>query len=335
MEKKLFGTTAEGEKVFAYTVNNEAASVTVLNFGGILQNFTAYGKSIVGGYDSVEAYEADTSHQGGLIGRVANRVANARFEMDGRIYELPVNNGKSCLHGGLRGFDRRIWTVTSDKENEIKIRYHAEDGEEGFPAALDITVVYRLEGADLLIDYTAIPDGKTPIALTNHAYFNLNGLGGKIDDHVLTLYADRYTEMNASILPTGNRPLVKGTPFDFTAPRRIGMYFGEGFSGYDHNFILAPKAEELVCGVRLPLIATLAGEELLMHTYTDQKGVQLYTANFLQGEPNFAGNIPRIKHGAVCLETQTEPGAISRGEIFYDKGQIYRHTTVYSVKRKA
>ena len=334
MEKKLFGTTANGENIYAYTIKNEVASITVLNFGGILQDFTVYGTSIVGGYSCVADYEADTSHQGGLIGRVANRVANAHFEMDGKTYELPVNNGKSCLHGGIRGFDRRIWDVTSDNENEIKIFYHAKDGEEGFPAALDVTVIYRLEGGDLLIDYTAIPDAKTPIALTNHAYFNLNGFGDTIDDHVLTLYADRYTEMDASILPTGNRPPVKGTPFDFTAPRKIGTYFSESFSGYDHNFILSPDTFGTVCGVRLPLIATLATDKLVMHTYTDQKGVQVYTANFLKGEPNFSGNIPRIKHGAVCLETQTEPGAISRGEIFYEKGQTYRHRTVYSVKRK-
>ncbi len=335
MKKEFFGTTSSGERIYAYTIENETASITILNLGGILQNFTVEGISIVGGYDRVEDYEADTSHQGGLIGRVANRVANAEFEMDGKIYRLPVNNGKSCLHGGINGFDRRIWTVQDVKENEIILTYHAEDGEEGFPSALDVTVVYHLEGGDLLIDYTAIPHAKTPIALTNHAYFNLNGFGGTIDKHVLTLYAERYTEMDASILPTGNRPEVIGTPFDFTFPREVGTYFSEGFSGYDHNYILSPMMWGTACGVRLPLIATLIGDTLVMQVFTDQKGVQVYTANFLMGDPKFSGGIERLKHGAICLETQTEPGAISRGEIFYDKEQVYKHRTVYSVKARA
>ena len=334
MNKEFFGTTSDGESIYAYTLKSETASVTILNYGGILQNFTVEGISIVGGYDSIAAYEADTSHQGGLIGRVANRVANAEFEMDGKTYHLPVNNGKSCLHGGIRGFDRRIWTILDGKENEVVLTYHAEDGEEGFPSALDVTVVYRLEGGDLLIDYTAIPHAKTPIALTNHAYFNLNGFGETIDNHILTLYAERYTEMDASILPTGNRPEVIGTPFDFTFPRAVGTHFSDTFSGYDHNYILSPMMWGTACGVRLPLVATLLGDSLIMQVFTDQKGIQVYTANFLKGEPKFSGNIERIKHGAICLETQTEPGAISRGEIFYDKGQVYKHRTVYSVKAR-
>ena len=332
MKKELFGTTVSGESVFAYTIKNEAASITILNLGGIIRDFTVNGISIVGGYSSVSDYEADISHQGALIGRVANRVANARFEMDGRLYELPKNNGENCLHGGNVGFDRRIWTVTDTNDNEITLTLHAEDGEEGFPGALNVTVIYRLEGGDLLIDYTAIPESKTPIALTNHAYFNLNGFGDTIDSHVLTLYADRYTETDSAILPTGNRPAVVGTPFDFTSPHAIGSRLNDSFKGYDHNFILNPTTCDTVCGVCLPLIATLAADKLIMNVYSDQKGVQLYTANFLGGKPNFSGGIQRVRRGAVCLETQTEPGAISRGEIFYDKGEVYKHRTVYSVK---
>ncbi len=333
MEKNKFGITALGQTVYSYTIKNELASVTILTLGGIIKEFKVDGISIVGGYDTVGDYEADDSHQGGLIGRVANRVANARFEMDGKIYQLPKNNRENCLHGGI-GFDRRIWTVTDTREDSITLMLHSADGEEGFPGALDVTVVYRLQGGDLLIDYTAIPQDKTPIALTNHAYFNLNGLGGTIDSHVLMLCAERYTETDSAILPTGNRPEVFGTAFDFTSPHTIGSRFTESFDGYDHNFVLSPKTSESVCGASLPLIASLEGDRLTMKVYSDQTGVQVYTANFLGGKPDFSGGIKRIKHGAICLETQTEPGAISRGEIFYDKGQIYRHQTVYSVKQR-
>ncbi len=332
MKKSHFGFASDGTEVFAYTLKNDLASVTVLNYGCILQNFTVNGISIVGGFPTIEDYETDNSHQGGLIGRVANRVANARFEMDGKEYILPVNNGKSCLHGGINGFDRRFWTLTDADENQLTLTYHAADGEEGFPGALDVTVVYRLQDGDLLIDYTAIPYAKTPIALTNHAYFNLNGFGETIDSHILTIYADHFTEMDASILPTGNRPAVFGTPMDFTTPHAIGSRINEDFRGYDHNYILSPTVTKTVCGVTLPLVASLIGDTLEMQVFTDQKGVQLYSANFMKGKPDFCGGIERIRRGAVCLETQTEPGAISRGEIFYDKGTVYKHQTVYSVK---
>ncbi len=332
MKTSQFGFSAEGEEVFAYTLKNDFASITVLNFGCILQDFTVNGISIVGGFPTVLDYECDDSYQGGLIGRVANRIANARFEMDGKEYLLPANNGKNCLHGGIRGFNKRIWRLIKGNESEITLSYHAEDGEEGFPAALEITVTYTLCEGDLFIYYTAISNKKTPIALTNHSYFNLNGFGKTIDTHILTIYADRYTETDSEILPTGNRPEVFGTPFDFTMPREIGSRINETFGGYDHNYILNPTAFETVCGVRLPHIATLVGDSLEMKVFTDQNGVQLYTANFMKGKPNFTGNITRIPRGAVCLETQTEPGAIARGEIFYDQGQIYEHRTVYSVK---
>jgi len=334
MEKKFFGKTAAGENIYAHTIKNDIASITVLNFGGILQNFTVYGISIVSGFQYLEDYEADPTHQGGLIGRVTNRIANATFEMDGKTYNLSKNSGENCLHGGFRGFDRRIFQITEEGENALKLFYHAEDGEEGFPGALDLTVIYRLEGGDLLIDYTAIPHAKTPIALTSHAYFNLNGFGSTIDSHLLTLSAERYTEMNEALLPSGNRPEVFGTPFDFTEPRAIGAYFSDTFLGYDQNFILTPKASETVCGVHLPLAATLVGDSLIMKTYTDQKGIQIFTGSFQKGDPKRSGNIQRIRRGAICLETQTEPGAIFRGEIFYDKGQVYRHQTVHSVKRR-
>lgn len=333
MKRNEFGITTHGERVDSYTIENEVASVTIITFGGIIREFKVHGISIVGGYDSIADYEADDSHQGGLIGRIANRVAKACFEMDGKTYLLPKNDGENCLHGG-NGFDRRIWKVEKTTENAITLSLHSADGEEGFPGALDVTVVYRLEGGDLLIDYTAIPEAKTPIALTNHAYFNLNGFGGTIDSHVMTIYADRYTETNAAILPTGNRPEVLGTPFDFTTPHPVGGHFANGFDGYDHNFILNPNTNKVVCGVSLPLVATLEGDVLIMDVCSDQKGVQVYTGNFLGGKPDFSGGIGRVKHGAICLETQTEPGAISRGEIFYEKGQAYRHQTVYSVRRR-
>lgn len=325
----LFGKLDTGAEVHEYILKNSSAEVAIITFGAIIRKFTVFGKDIVGGYDNIEGYLADDSHQGGLIGRVANRVADAKFVMDGKEYKLPKNDGENCLHGGV-GFDRRVWTVKEASDESLILTYHSEEGEEGFPAALDVEVRYTLVGTALKIEYSATPDAKTPIALTNHAYFNLNGLGGTILEHTVEIFADRYTEVGEDLIPNGERPEVTGTVFDLTMPTKIGKHVGEGFTGYDHNFILSPTEYENGLG----LAARVSGDELKMSVYTDQPGVQFYIGNFLGGAPDFKGGVKRIMHGAFCLETQTEPNCINRGVGFYGKGEKYTHTTVYKIEKK-
>lgn len=323
-----FGVTASGEKNCKYFLKNEKAELVLMSFGAAIVSFTVDGRDIIGGYDSLEDYIADDSHQGAVIGRVANRIANASFLMDGVRYNMPKNDGENCLHGGC-GFDRRIWSVTEYTDESITLSYTSAEGEEGFPARLDVWVTYTLKGSELRIDYKALPHGKTPIALTNHSYFNLNGFGGNILSHQVEIFADRYTEVDETLIPNGNRPKVEGTVFDLKHPTPIGKHVGAAFEGYDHNFILAPEEYESFGDKRLGLAARVKGEALTLSVYTDQPGLQFYIGNFLGGEPHFKGGVKRIKHGAFCMETQTEPNAVNNGVAFYDKGEVYTHTTVY------
>lgn len=332
MEKKFYGKLPTGEEVYLYTLKSPKATVKIMTRGATVHTFNAFGKEIVGGFDRLEDYLLDNSHQGAVIGRVANRVGNAQFTMDGVTYHLPKNDGENCLHGG-DGFDHKNWTVDAYSDSQITLSYHSADGEEGFPNALDAKVTYLLKDAALLIRYEATPDGKTPICLTNHSYFNLNGFGRTIEKHVAEIYADAYTEVGDDLIPNGNRPAVEGTAFDFNSPHKIGERVGGGFVGYDHNFILSPREPKEFSGYSLPLIAKVTADELSMQVYTDQPGVQFYIGNFLGGEPNFRGGVKKIFHGAFCLETQTEPDCINHGIGFYDKGETYTHTTVYEIAK--
>lgn len=332
MYKKFLGMTSDGDYGYAYTIKNENCELTVSNYGARVMSFVCYGKNIIGGFDVFESYFTDDSHQGGTIGRVANRIAGACFTMDGKEYHLPKNNGENCLHGGV-GFDFRTWDVLDKGEDYITFAYLSEDGEEGFPNSVSVIVHYALVGNELIIKYTADPSGRTPISLTNHSYFNLDGFGGDILSHRLTVYADRYTEVGEDLIPTGVRPEVKGTPFDFTTAHTVGERIDETDGGYDHNYILCPTVFRDFFGTRLGLAAVLEGESLKMSVYTDQPGVQLYTGNFLGDGPDFKGGIKQIKHGALCLETQTEPNSVNHGIGFYNVGEVYTQMTVYSFEK--
>ena len=332
MNKEFFGKAPFGGDAHVYTLKNDLCAVKVTDYGATVLSFIFGGKDIVGGFDKLETYSTDDSHQGAIIGRVANRVADARFTMDGKEYHLPKNNGENCLHGGV-GFDFRLWEVTEYDDEHIKLTYLSRNGEEGFPSDLTTEVCYILKGSELIIDYKATPDGKTPVSLTNHSYFNLNGFGGDILSHKLTIYADRYTEVGEDLIPTGNRPEVKGTPFDFTEPHTVGERIEETDGGYDHNYILCPESFKEYLGKSLGLIAVLEGDELAMKVYTDQPGVQLYTGNGLLGNADFKGGVKAVKYGGLCLETQREPNSVNHGIGIYDKGEEYTHICVYKVER--
>lgn len=332
MKKEFFGTLDSGKAVNIYTLKNSECEVKLSNLGATVVCFTVFGKDVVGGFDTIEGYLKDDSHQGATIGRVANRIADARFTMDGKEYRVSSNDNGNCLHGGC-GFDYKVWQVKEYDDERIVFEYISEDGEEGFPSSVKATVSYTLAGTDLIIDYTATPDGKTPISMTNHSYFNLNGFGGDILGHKLTIYADRYTKVGANLIPTGERPEVCGTAFDFTEAHTVGERIEDTDGGYDHNFILCPKFYSEYLGKALGLAAVLEGESVRMRVYTDQPGVQFYSGNFLGFGPDFKGGVKQIKHGALCLEAQTEPNSVNAGVGFYDKGETYTQTTVYSMEK--
>ncbi len=332
MDKKLFGTLATGEEVYIYKIGADNVSAEIITFGAAIRKLEVFGKSVIGGFDSLDSYIADTSHQGATIGRVANRIENAKFTIDGISYDVPKNNNGNCLHGGV-GFDRRIWTVKDYSENGITLSYTSPDGEEGFPGVIDTEVTYTIISDSLMIEYKAVPSKKTPIALTNHSYFNLDGFGGDIKSQFIKIYADSYTAVNEFLIPTGEHPSVLGTPFNLTERKAIGSLFSDSFGGYDHNFVLSPCEYAIFKDKKLGLIAEADNEKIKMSVYTDQPGVQFYTANFLGNGKNFSGDIKPIRHGAFCLETQTEPNSVNRGVGIYDVKDVYTHNTVYKFEK--
>ena len=333
MKIEAFGKLKSGETVEIITLSNNDAEIKIMTRGATIVSFKPFGVDIVGGYDCLADYEADCdSYQGATVGRVANRIADASFTMDGAIYMVTDNDNGNCLHGG-DGFSFKLWNIEELTEDSVTMSYYSPDGEEGFPAGVMVKVKFTLQGAAVIIEYEAKPDGKTPIALTNHSYFNLDSFGGVIDNHVLTMWADRYTEVGENLIPTGNRPLVEGTAYDFRSPKKIGEDFGKSVDGYDHNFVLCPEIYKEFKENTIRLAASVTNENLVLNVYTDQPGVQFYTGNFLGGEPNFRGSVKRIKHGAFCLEAQTEPNCINHGIGFYEAGEIYKQITVYEVKK--
>ena len=334
MKKELFGKLPSGEEVYIYTLENCDAQLRVMTRGATIVSFKPFGRDIIGGFDTLEDYLADVSHQGATIGRVANRIANAQFTMDGAIYMVTENDNGNCLHGG-DGFDYKVWNVECVSDSAITLSYYSEDGEEGFPGGLMSKVTFTLDGATLVITYEAVPEAKTPIALTNHSYFNLDGFGGEICDHTARIYAKKYTEVDGKLIPNGNQPSVIGTAFDFTEPHKIGERIGGDFVGYDHNFVLDAEIYKDFCGISAGLAATVENSDLRMNVYTDQPGVQFYIGNFLSKvEPLFRGGVKPIVHGAFCLETQTEPNCINHGVGFYDAGEKYTHICVYEIEKK-
>ena len=251
--------------------------------------------------------------------------------MNGKVYNLPKNDHDNCLHGGV-GYDYKIWTVVDVSDNKITLEYTSPDGDEGFPSELLVRVSFTLSGTDIIIDYHAVADGMTPIALTNHSYFNLDGFGETILSHTAKIYADTYTEVDSELIPLRNVS-VSATAFDFREPHKIGERVGTDFIGYDHNFNCTPTHYECFGGKELGLIAEVSGKSLALSVYTDQPCVQFYIGNFLGNGEGFSGNIPQVRHGAFCLETQTEPNLVNKGGCFYAAGEPYTHKTVYRVSQ--
>ena len=328
MEKKLFGVCEDGREVYLYTVENEFCRLVITNIGASIYSLSIFGREVVCGFDSLDGYIKDKTSQGAVVGRVAGRIENAELEVDGALYMLTANQNGHCLHGGF-AFDRRIWDFVSQNEDSVTFSCFSPDGEEGFPANLLTKVTYTIKETELKISYSAIPDAKTPICLTNHSYFNLNKIGTSALNHRLKIYASTYTETD-KLIPTGRRLPTANTVLDFSEARLLSDGMPEGFS-YDHNFHI----DKTVFRDGLALCAEAYGDDLKLSVYTDQPCVLLFCSSFLAHRSgNFFRNCKeKLAYEAFCLETQTEPNCVKRGEAFYDAGEEYTHNTIYKFER--
>jgi len=336
ISKTYFGET-DGQKVFQYTLtNSKGLQVKVINYGGTITDIITPDKkgemgSIVLGFDSLQSYTGrENSLMGASVGRVANRITNKRFTLDGKEYVLTSN-----IHGGVKGFDKRIWEIEElpgKKEVALRMTYSSKDGEEGYPGNLNVAIIYTLTDAnELKIDYTAKTDKATPVILTNHSYFNLSGgKENKALNTELTIKADQYLEASEGNFPTGKFIDVKGTPFDFTSPQMIGKRIAEvkENGGYDLTYVLRNQTGKLA-------LAATAYESLsgrVMEVYTTEPGVVFYTGNYLSERTKGRGGKPFTKNGAFCLETQHFPDSPNHPGFpnsILKPGETYKSQTVY------
>ncbi|OGD27110.1 MAG: galactose mutarotase [Candidatus Aminicenantes bacterium RBG_19FT_COMBO_65_30] len=338
---KLFGRLVDGTAVDIYTLTNRSGiEARVMTYGATLVSLRLPDRNgafadVNLGFDDLEGYLGTHPYFGVIVGRYANRIARGRFSLDGIEYSLALNNNGNSLHGGLKGFDKVVWKpepVQSAGGVGVKLNYLSKDMEEGYPGNLSVTVVYALTNTDeLTISYEAETDKKTPINLTNHAYWNLKGEGnGDILGHVLRLEADKITAVDsaANLIPTGEIVPVAGTPFDFTSPHAIGERIAQVEGGYDHNFVLRGGGGKLVLAARVEE----PGSGRAMEIFTDQPAIQLYTGNFLDGTVVGKGGGAYRKHYAVCLETQHFPDSPNHPNFpstILEPGQKYRTVTVH------
>jgi aldose 1-epimerase len=348
--KEPFGTTADGTGVDLYTLTNaNGCEAKITNYGGIVVALHVPDREgnlsdVVPGFDSFEPYLGDHPYFGALIGRYGNRIGKARFTLDGVEYELAANNGENHLHGGLRGYDKVVWTAESIEDTDgpvLKLEYLSPDMEEGYPGNLSIEVLYRLtDDNGLRIDYRATTDKKTVLNLTHHSYFNLKDAGASdILGHEMMIAADRFTVVDEDVIPTGELRNVEGTPMDFREPVAIGaridqddeqLKFG---GGYDHNWVLNNQDGSLALAARVHEPTT----GRIMEVYTTEPGVQFYTGNFLDGSQVGKGNVRYEHRSGFCLETQHYPDSPNKPEFpstVLEPGEVYTQTTIYRFSTK-
>jgi aldose 1-epimerase len=347
VSKEQFGETADGTPVEIYTLRNSSgATAKISTYGAILTELRVpdnKGKlgDVVLGFDTLKGYLAGHPYFGSNAGRVANRIAKARFTLGGKEYKLAANNGPNSLHGGLKGFDKAVWKATPASADgpSICLTYRSPDGEEGYPGNLTASVTYTLTPAnELRVAYNAFTDKATPVNLAHHSYFNLAGpASGDVLGHEVTIFADKYTPVDDTLIPTGKIEPVKGTPLDFTTPHTIGERIGElkgDPGGYDHNFVLrsgGSQKPELAARVYEPKSGRV------LEVLTTEPGLQFYTGNFLDGKITGKGGIEYKKHAGFCMEAQHFPDAVNHPEfpsVILKPGQSYTQTTVYRFSTK-
>ena len=341
--EKPFGSY-EGKTVTEYTLTNKnGMQVSVINYGGTITKIITADKNgtmgdVVAGFESLDGYlQKNDPYFGSLVGRYANRIAGAKFTLDGKQYTLAANNYGNSLHGGNKGFDKVYWSISKLGDSSLKLTYQSKDGEEGYPGNLSVDVIYSLtSGNSLKIEYNATTDKPTPVNLTNHSYFNLSaGKDSTILNHHLQINADKFTPVNDQLIPTGELSDLKGGPMDFNTEKQIGKDIAQVKGGYDHNWVLNKN------GNALDKIASLydPGSGRLMEVYTTEPGLQFYSGNFLDGTlKNTKGGAKYVLHGALCLETQHFPNSPNQPNFpstILKPSETYHQTTAYkfSVRR--
>lgn len=337
---KSFGMTEKGHEATLYTFTNRAGmSISVTDFGATLVNVLVPDRDgeiidVVLGYDDVKGYEEGTLFFGASVGRSANRIAGASFEINGKQYQLEKNNNGNNLHSGLDFYNKRMWEVRSKNYESITFSLHSMDGDQGYPGALDMEVKYTLtDNNEVKIEYYSVPSEDTIINMTNHSYFNLNGHNsGTILNQEVGIAATYFTRADEEAIPTGEFVEVEGTPMDFNIKKPIGRDIEEAYEalvfgrGYDHNWALDNHG-------KFDKVAEMSAKEsgITMEVYTDLPGMQLYTANFVENEPGKDGAVYDMRHG-VCFETQYFPDAIHKENFkspICHAGENYRTLTMY------
>jgi aldose 1-epimerase len=340
-DKMDFGKTPDGTTVERYVLSNGKMTVKVITYGAIIAEIDVPDRNgkladVVLGFDNLEGYLGGHPYFGAATGRVANRIAKAKFTLDGKEYKLAANNGPNTLHGGLKGFDKVVWKasdVSGPSGPAVKMSYLSPDGEEGFPGNLSVSVTYTLTtDNELRIDYSATTDKPTPVNITNHSYFNLAGpAAGSILGHELLLEADLYTPVDDTLIPTGETTSVQGTPLDFTRPTTLGSRIAElkgEPGGYDHNYVLRSGGKELALAARV----TEPQSGRILEMFTTEPAVQLYTANFLDGTLKGKQGVVYKKQHAFCLEAQHYPDSANQPKFpstILRPGSTYTQTTIY------
>jgi aldose 1-epimerase len=344
VEKQPFGKTADGLAVDEYTLTNKSgAKVKIITYGARVVSIEVRDRDgklgdVALGYDDIPGYERDASYLGPIVGRYGNRIAKGRFTLDGQTYTLATNNNGNHLHGGLRGFDKVVWTGKGSVvagAARLKLTYLSKDQEEGYPGNLSVTVIYTWTNRnELRIEYSAQTDKATVLNLTNHAYFNLAGAGvGDILNHEMRINALRFTPTDETSIPTGELRRVKGTPLDFTTPTAIGKRIEEKYeqlisgSGYDHNFVLNKPSGKL--GLAAEVYESTSGR--VLRVYTTEPGVQFYSGNFLSGAIGKQG-LAYPRRSGFCLETQHFPDSPNKPRFpstVLRPGGRYTQATIY------
>jgi aldose 1-epimerase len=340
VQKSDYGKLADGTAVDLYTLTNAHGLVAkVITYGGTVTELHAPDKDgkmadVVLGCPDLKTYEQGHPFFGAIAGRVANRIAGARFTLDGKEHRLEANNGPHTLHGGKKGFDKYVWHAEPlDGRAAVRLTRTSPDGEEGFPGNLKVAVTYTLTDKDeLRIDYEATTDKPTLVNLTNHSYFNLAGhASGTVLDQVMMINADSYTPGDETLVPTGKMVPVKGTPFDFTKPTAIGARFSELRArpvGYDQNYVLNARGKLSEVSAR----AQDPKSGRVLEMYTTEPGVQFYTGNFLDGKVKGKDGATYPQHAGFCLEAEHFPDAVHHENFpstVLRPGETYRQTTIY------